>query len=191
MPTGFDDLRADVLRYFPTGRTLGRTAIVRRILLRPGFQAVAVYRLGHWLRGRIRQPAWWLPAVLLVPGYAALQLYVRWVYDIHLDPRAEIGAGLYIGHFGGIRLTRCRVGCHCAIQQEVQVLPAATAAAGPEIGDHVWIGAHAEILGPVRVGERVTVGAGAVVSQDVPAGCLVLGDPARVVRWNYDNSSFL
>ena len=51
-----------------------------------------------------------------------------------------------------------------------------------EIGDDVWIGARATILGNVRIGDGAIVGAGAVVTADVPAASVVAGNPARVVR---------
>ena len=51
-----------------------------------------------------------------------------------------------------------------------------------DIGDDVWIGARATILGGVRIGAGAIVGAGAVVTSDVPAGAVVAGNPAQVVR---------
>ena len=59
----------------------------------------------------------------------------------------------------------------------------APSAAPPiDIGDDVWIGARAAILGGVRIGAGAIVGAGAVVTRDVPAGAVVAGNPAQVVR---------
>lgn len=51
-----------------------------------------------------------------------------------------------------------------------------------EIGDRVWIGADAIVLRGVRIGDDVVVGAGSVVTQDLPPRCLALGQPARPVR---------
>ncbi len=53
-----------------------------------------------------------------------------------------------------------------------------------DIANDVWIGARATILGRVRIGAGAIVGAGAVVTGDVPAGGVVAGNPARVVRIN-------
>ncbi|SFU22215.1 sugar O-acetyltransferase [Mesorhizobium sp. YR577] len=50
------------------------------------------------------------------------------------------------------------------------------------IGEGVWIGGGAIILGGVTIGDEAIVGAGAVVTKDVPAGATVVGNPARVVR---------
>ena len=52
------------------------------------------------------------------------------------------------------------------------------------IGNDVWIGSHAMILGGVKVGDGAVIGAGAVVTKDVPANCIVAGNPAKVVRTN-------
>jgi acetyltransferase-like isoleucine patch superfamily enzyme len=49
------------------------------------------------------------------------------------------------------------------------------------IGDDAWLGAHAVVLPGVRIGEGAVVGAGAVVTRDVPAGAIVAGVPARVI----------
>jgi acetyltransferase-like isoleucine patch superfamily enzyme len=54
------------------------------------------------------------------------------------------------------------------------------------IGEHVWIGTRAVILKGVRIGDGAVVAAGAVVTKDVPAKCLVAGVPARVIRENVE-----
>lgn len=51
------------------------------------------------------------------------------------------------------------------------------------IGDDVWIGARAIVLPGVTIGSGSIIGAGAVVSKDVPAGAIVVGNPARIVRY--------
>ena len=51
------------------------------------------------------------------------------------------------------------------------------------IGDDVWIGAAARILKGVTIGDRSIVGAGAIVTKDVPPDVVVAGNPARVVKW--------
>lgn len=191
----FSDIREDQRRYHHSPDPLGAAAAVRTIWSQPGFQAVVAYRLGRWLRGLHRRPAAWallVPAPVFWLAYLLFEAWVRSAYDIRLDQSAEVGAGLYIGHFGGIRVGGCRIGRHCAIQQEVRILPADRAASGgPDIGDRVWIGAHATIVGAQKVAAGATIGAGAVVTGDVGERCLVLGNPARVARWDYDNSPFL
>jgi len=50
------------------------------------------------------------------------------------------------------------------------------------IGERVWIGANCTILGGVNIGDRAVIGAGAVVTKDIPSNCVAVGVPARVVR---------
>jgi len=52
------------------------------------------------------------------------------------------------------------------------------------VGDHVWIGYNASILGGVRIGDGAVIGLGAVVTRDVPNNAVAAGNPARVVRTN-------
>jgi acetyltransferase-like isoleucine patch superfamily enzyme len=58
------------------------------------------------------------------------------------------------------------------------------------IGKRCFIGADAVILPGIRVGDSVIVGAGAVVTRDVPANCIVAGNPARVIRRRITTSRF-
>src|SRR5690606_9310173 len=57
------------------------------------------------------------------------------------------------------------------------------ASRGIVIGNDVWIGSHVVVLDGVTVGDRAVIGAGAVVTKDVPAGAIVGGNPAKVLRW--------
>lgn len=62
-----------------------------------------------------------------------------------------------------------------------RVLPIASA--NPiKIGDNVWIGANAVILDGVTIGDRSVIGAGSVVTKDIPPDCVAVGNPCRVIK---------
>lgn len=154
-----------------------------------GLRALLVYRFGRMLYLRRKSPLAW---PLLLPGwliYLPLALLMRYGYGVNLRLSAEIGPGLYVGHFGGIMLAHCRLGAHCSIAQQTRI--AGSAEAGPQIGDRVWIGAHSRISGPVQIGDGATISAGSHVSRDIAAKGLVAGNPARVTLREYDNSWLL
>ena len=111
---------------------------------------------------------------------------------IFVDADAEImiGAGTYINPE---TLVFCRrrveIGHDCAIGWQVQILDwdhhALEGRDEPEpvrIGDHVWVGSRATILKGVTVGDGAVIGAGSIVTSDVPPSSLVAGNPARVIR---------
>jgi maltose O-acetyltransferase len=50
------------------------------------------------------------------------------------------------------------------------------------IGNNVWIGGSVTILPGIKIGDNVTIGAGSVVVNDIPDGCIAVGNPCRVVR---------
>lgn len=50
------------------------------------------------------------------------------------------------------------------------------------IGNGVWLGGHVTVLGGVTIGDGAVIGAGAVVTHDIPANCIAVGNPARVLR---------
>jgi serine O-acetyltransferase len=154
-----------------------------------GLQALLAYRLGRWLLHH-KGFRWW---PLLPPGwifYYLLSRYVRLAFDIHLELSADIGPGLYIGHFGGLHVRHCRIGANCSIGCLTKIA-AAAAGPGPIVGDRVWLGASAQIVGPYRIGSDATVSAGAVVRGDIPDGALCMGNPARIVMRGYDNRGIL
>lgn len=56
------------------------------------------------------------------------------------------------------------------------------------IGDGVWVGSNATIIGPCRIGDNAVIAVGAVVVNDVPANCIVGGVPAKVIKMISDNT---
>jgi len=166
-------------------------SVMALVMRRAGLQALGVYRLGEWLR-RSRHPllrACLMPLRWIV--HAPLHQIIGRAYGITLDGSAEIGPGLYIGHGCGIDLRHCSLGAHCSIAQQTRIGPLPGAVTGPRIGNRVWIGAHAQVLGSIVVADGATIAAGAHVARDVPPRALVAGNPARVVRWGYDNTVIL
>lgn len=156
-----------------------------------GLQVLLIYRFGRWL-GRVRKYSLgWVIAAPLYPAYWILSFCARKAYDIDLDQSANIAPGIHITHFGGIEVRNCSIGPNCYIGQQAKLKPADATGKGPVIGEMVYIGAHAQICGNFSVGDGATIGAGSVVTQDIPHHCLVLGNPGRIVQRDYDNSSFL
>ena len=77
---------------------------------------------------------------------------------------------------------RAVIGEHCRIGQNVTIGGTGGKEGVPVIGNRVFIGCNAVVLGPITVGDESTIGAGAVVTKDVPANCVVAGVPARIVK---------
>ena len=121
--------------------------------------------------------------------------------DIAPPFRCDYGSNVHVGenfyaNFGCVVLDVCRVeiGSNCQMGPGVHVyaathpLDAEERVAGPEygkpvtVGDDVWIGGRAVLNPGVTVGDAAVVGSGAVVTDDVPDGAVVQGNPATVVR---------
>ena len=119
-------------------------------------------------------------------------LYVGTYFD--LGPEGEVHVGDHCTVVGASFVTngRVRVGDYVLIAHEVTIASRACAvpgaAGGPhpdiDIGDDVWVGARAIVLGGARLGNGVIVGAGTVVDFEVPDNAVVAGCPAKVVGWS-------
>ncbi len=156
-----------------------------------GLQVLLIYRFGRWLGNMRKYRYGWVIADSLYPAYWILSFCARKAYDIDLDQSADIAPGIHITHFGGIEVRNCTIGSNCYIGQQAKLKPTDATGKGPVIGQMVYIGAHSQICGNFNVGDGATIGAGSVVTQDIPDHCLVLGNPGRIVQRDYDNSSFL
>jgi serine O-acetyltransferase len=147
---------------------------------KPGFRAVAVHRFGNW---RMRMQ----PKLLRAPLsclYRALFRYCRNHYGIELPYSVVLGRRVIIEHQSGIVVHgNCVIGDDCILRQGVTLgnkTPSRPHDA-PQLGRRVNVGAGAKILGAVCIGADATIGANAVVLADVPAGCVAVGIPARLI----------
>jgi serine O-acetyltransferase len=162
----FDNLREDWRTY-------------DRKLLRQGLWVMAVYRFGRW-RYKIR--ARWI-RVPFSGIYKLLRLLCEILTGIELPCEAVVGRRFRIDHFGGIIISGDAVfGDDCVVRNGVTVGLRYTGKSGsPVIGSRVDIGAGAKVLGPIRVGDDVAIGANAVVLIDVPSNSIAVGVPARIL----------
>jgi serine O-acetyltransferase len=95
-------------------------------------------------------------------------------------PPNVFGPGLGIAHYGSIVVnSKARVGAWCRINSATNI--GLSPSGVPTIGDYCYIAPGAVLYGGITVGDRVVVGANAVVGRDVPDGVTVAGAPARVV----------
>jgi len=104
-------------------------------------------------------------------------------------PLNVFGPGLAVVHpFGVVVSRKARIGENCRIHAGVNV--GEHRGSAPSIGDDVYLGPGAKVVGGVKVGNRAVVGANAVVVKDVPAGVTVGGVPARIIS-NNDSASMI
>lgn len=156
---------------------------------------------------RGRDPAFngFLPVFLNFKGYIALQAWrvSNWLWlnerrdlallfqnaashglQISIHPSATFGRSIFLDHGTGIVVgAGVRIGDDVTILQNVTLGRSGKADGGaPAIGRGVLLGADASVIGDVIVGDFAKIGAGSVVTMDVPAGCTAVGVPAQLVN---------
>lgn len=119
-------------------------------------------------------------------------LYRSWtvILGVYIDLDATIGKGFYIGHHGGIFIGPVELGDYCNVSQGVTVGSGrlGTVREGrPAIGDRVYLAPGAKVFGRITIGSDVSIGANAVVSKDIPANSIVVGNPGRIVGRQEEN----
>ncbi len=133
-------------------------------------RAIFWFRFGSWCRQQ---------HIPFTTGFITRLLYRR--FGLEISPGADIGGGLYIAHPVGTVISAQRMGVNCSIISNVTI-GMRNEWAFPEVGDNVFIGAGARVLGGIKVGNDAVIGANAVVIKDVPVGVTVVGVPAKIVQ---------
>lgn len=143
-----------------------------------GFWVMIVYRFGRW-RYTVK------PSLLrkfFSFIYKILYKFIQIITGIEFPCEVEIGNHFVIDHFGGIVISGyAKFGDNCRIRNGVVVgLRHVDEPIAPQFGNDVDIGAGAKILGPISIGDRVHIGANAVVIRDVPDDSIAVGVPATI-----------
>lgn len=131
------------------------------------------YRLANWL---YRHHIPFLPKILWK--------IMCVLFNSSLPASCTIGKGTVLA-YGGIGIVvhaRAVIGRNCVIGQNTTIGGKSGWYEEPVIGDNVHISAGARILGPIRIGNNVIIGANAVVVKDVPDNCIVAGIPAKIIK---------
>lgn len=104
--------------------------------------------------------------------------------NIELFGKTDIGYGLYIGHPFGITINDgAKIGNNCNIHRGVLIGQEnrGERKGVPTIGNMVWIGINAVIVGKITIGNNVLIAPGAFVNFDVPDNSIVLGNPGKII----------
>lgn len=146
---------------------------VELFLLYPSIHAMIMYRISHFFYTKKR-----FFIARLISQLA------RFFTHIEIHPGAQIGEGILIDHGSGVVIGETAI-----IGDRVTIYQGATIGATgnektfkrhPTIGNDVFIGSGAKILGPVEIGDNVKVGANSVVLTDVPSNSTAVGIPAKI-----------
>lgn len=143
---------------------------------------MVLFRLAHALKHGSRL---WLPVAVVYGVF--YRVFVEWFLCVELPWKTRVGPGLRLDHGQGLVVNdHTVIGKNCLLRHAITIGNKQRAdgsySGSPVIGDGVDIGAQVVILGEVKVGDRAVIGAGSVVTKDVPAGTVVAGNPARVLR---------
>ena len=104
--------------------------------------------------------------------------------DCTINPYAVVRGAVSLGDAVRIGAHTSLLGFnHTMADPDTEVFRQPMNSKGIAVGNDVWIGSHVVVLDGITIGDRAVVGAGAVVTKDVPAGAIVGGNPARVLRW--------
>lgn len=171
----FEDIRA-LFRNDPALKGNPLRAI--EFILYPGLHAIIIHRY-------ISHPLYYL-RIPFIPRL--ISQIMRFLTGIEIHPGAKIGKGFFIDHgMGTIIGETSEIGKNCVMFHNV-TLGGTGKHIGkrhPTIGDNVLIGSGTVLLGPMKVGSNVKIGADTIViNKDIPSNCTVVGTPGAVVKLN-------
>jgi serine O-acetyltransferase len=171
------DLRFAVAGHESDGRPTLRQ-VLAKVALSLRVQAIVLFRIGQSVHR-------------FSPALGAIVKYVNQILtgaDISLE--ASIGPGFVLYHSAGVVIgPNCTLGSRCTIMQGVTVGGGPNGSgAWPRLGEGVYVGPGAKIIGGVEIGPHASIGANAVVIRDVPAFAFAAGVPAVVRRVGTESS---
>lgn len=144
------------------------------VILYQGIYALVFHRIAH------RLYLWNIPFFPRLISQIS-----RFLTGIEIHPGAKIGHGVFIDHGAGVVIGEtAEIGNNVLIYHDVTLggTSLETGKRHPTIGNGVMIGSGAGLFGAIIVGDNSQIGSGAVVTRNVPSNCVVVGNPARIVK---------
>jgi serine O-acetyltransferase len=169
-----NEFSADVARYTSRGYR------GKDLWLNPAVWSIGCYRLGNWLY--VTKPPFLIRIPLKVISFFANK-FCEVFMEMCIDPHASIGPGLYIGHIGGVHINpQAVLGSNCDLAHRVTIGTSAMGRQGaPVLGDDVYIGTGATLVGKIKVGNGAKIAANTLVISNIPDGATVMGVPGRII----------
>ena len=134
-------------------------------------------------------------------SFRPLQLLYKLIYRLWANRRGleisglnPIGGGLYLGHAYNITINpKANIGCNCNIHKGVVIGQANRGknAGTPTIGDQVWIGINAAIVGNITIGDDVLIAPNTFVNVDVPSHSVVFGNPCIIKHRDWATEGYI
>lgn len=163
-------IKADLFRY---GGLSGCRGLIKA-WRKPGFRYI--YFLRKTQNCRKSTPIWFFYRLLLERCTRRYGFQIPW--------STKIGPGFYIGHFGTIVVNQeAIIGKNCNIAHLVTIGQAnrGMRKGCPVIGDNVWIGTGAVVVGSITIGSNVLIAPNAYVNIDIPSHSIVVGNPCKII----------
>jgi serine O-acetyltransferase len=170
----FEKIKMDIQRYYPRELCLKK---VVKFFFNPRSQPVIIHRLSHFFYAK---RLGFLAKLFSIINFV--------VFGTEIAMGAEIGGGFYMPHSLGTIISVKTVGKNFSCYHKVGIGSSLEAGGEdldknrPVVGDNVTVYTGATVIGSIKIGNNVTIGANAVVISDVPDNCLAVGVPARIIR---------
>lgn len=167
-------IKADLYRYY--GNTSPKTFL--KSLFSPGFKYTYFLRKCSFHNengSKIR--------------YVFYKLFLnkyKFKFGFEIYPDCKIGKGLYIGHFGHIFVNpKVEIGCNVNLSPGVTIgqTNRGKNKGCPKLGNKVWVGTNALIVGEIKIGNNVLIGPGSYVNSDVPDNAVILGNSGKIISF--------
>lgn len=172
-------LKSDFIKY---RKYSGNKSVLVLLLTQQGLWALTVYRLSN----TIYRSSIFKPVKKLLLGFAVLhQKWIEIVTGISIPYTVTVGKQFYIGHFGGIIINaNVVIGDNCNISQGVTI---GVSGRGenrgvPTLGNNVYIGANAVLVGPITIGDNCVIAANTLVAKSLDANAVVVGVPGVIIN---------
>ena len=157
-----------------------------RTLIKAVFLGNETYQYNFWMRTCAYTRMHRLFKYIFYPFSKFILNHYEYKFGISIPYTTDIGSGFYIGHFGTIVVNgRSKIGNNFNISHGVTlgVSNRGDKKGYPEIGHNVYLGPGSKIIGAIKIGNNVAVGANCVVTRDVPDNAVVVGVPGKIISY--------